>query len=156
MPFDIKIIDNEFTQYEEDNHFGHKFTVRLISGDDNFSECNLRWYERTNKPYLPNQIEGEWIELVSEIGENSEVFTNWVYREDNMNSIDLIDPPGINYGAGDEINSRTLEFFIIFINDSNDAVWLKLKQELSCEGNSITCQEMEILEKASGENPGPP
>jgi len=109
MLFKIEVINNEFKNYNEDNRFGHKFTIRLTSDGYDFTDCNLRWYERTNKPYIDNQTEGEWIELVDAIGERSNVFVNWFNRNDT-NTIDLIDPPGINCCTEGESNSRILEF----------------------------------------------
>lgn len=153
MSFKIEVINNEFINYNKDNHFGHKFTIRLTSGEYDFTDCNLRWYERTNKPYIDNQTEGEWIDLVDAIGEGSDVFVNWFNRDNTLNTIDLIDPPGINCCNEGKTNSRILEFYIVFSNEDGEAVWLRLQQELKCEGNSIICQKMEILEEGSGENP---
>lgn len=155
MPFSIEVVNNEFADYVEENHFGHRFTVRLTFGDQEVDECNLRWYERTNHPYvLPEQWQpGEWMDLVAEIGGGSDVFAPWVNREGNEATIDLTDPPGINFAGEDEVNSRTLEFYIVFSNPEGDAVWLRLRQELNHNGAEITRQFMEIVEEGGGDNP---
>ncbi len=68
-------------------------------------------------------------------------------------AIDLTDPPGINHADEGKTNSRTLEFYIVFSNGGGEAVWLRLRQELSCDGVNITRQHMEIVEQGEGNNP---
>lgn len=155
MPFGIEILNTVFNNYGDNTHFGHDFTVRLTFDGHDVDTCNLRWYERTDKPYVIQERwnDGEWIDLIAELGEGSNVFTNWFNREEGAETIDLSDPPGINYATEGATNSRTLEFYIVFSNEEGMAAWLRLRQELSCDGNTVTRQHMEIVDQGEGDNP---
>ena len=149
MP-DIEIINAQ--ELHEDNRFGHRFTAHLTYEIEEEEDLVLRWYERTDVPYFNNIPGQEWTELVVDIGEGSEVFEPWFHREPGQLIIDLIYPPSINFQ--NEARQRTLDIFICLSAGPENAVWVRLRQELQYdENNNIQRQELIINNVEHGDNP---
>lgn len=67
-------------QYRDRGFTGHRFTISIDLTDPR--DCNLKWYERTNHPYVdaPYWRGGEWHDLAAHAN-ISEVFTPWSLHE---------------------------------------------------------------------------
>jgi hypothetical protein len=115
---------------------GHTFDLVIELVDA--ANCQLRWYEKTDEPYVDSMMRQIWNNMTI-IGEASPVFAPWFEAVESANqgaqTIRLTDPPAIIVPASGE-RDRWLDFRIIVEGDDGSERVVQARQVI-CVVNHV-------------------
>lgn len=132
---------------------GHEFSLKITGV--NAKDCQLRWYEKTDVPYLPKQqfsVDGEYMKRdkwnnMYEITEGeSDIFKPWNDIKDTTGSFDITikDIPGIEIEKN-ENKSRTLQFRLIVEGSDGTEKVVEAIQEIDVKNGKVIKNRFDIL-----------
>lgn len=99
----MPVVTKSVTRYTEGRLFGHRFTLTVQMNDPD----ELRWWERTDKPYLHHMEADTWTDMYTD---DSDVFTQWE-PSPGRKTMTFVDPPAMHLAPN---AARDLEFWIHF------------------------------------------